>query len=690
VASRLALHVSPRGDDRWSGRLAEPTADHRDGPFATPQRARDAIRALKHEGRLPAGVTVWLRGGRYPLREPLVFEPEDSAPVTWAAWPGETPVLDGGVRVSGWKASTIGALEVWTADVSALLKTGRRLRQLFVNGERRSRPRLPREGFWRPEEVAGLKPGDDVWERLFEGTDTFRAAPGTFRAFRNLADVEIVAYHFWIEERLSVASFDPATRLVRTARPSLMAFLDESGRAYPRYLAENVFEALAPGEWYLDRPTGRLHYAPRAGERPDATEIVVPVAPALVRLAGQPESGRFLEFLRFQGIAFAYAEPPETPPAGQAAWTVPGAIEMVGARHVAIEGGRLEGLGGYAVEVGDGCDGVQLVGNLMADLGAGGVKVTGSDAAGDPRRRTARVRITDNEIRGYGRVFPSAVGVLVRHAADVAIAHNHIHDGFYTAVSAGWVWGYADSVTRAVRIEDNHIHDIGQGLLSDMGGVYLLGVQPGTVVRGNLIHDVTAAQYGGWGIYPDEGSSQVIIEDNAALRTSAHAFHQHYGGENVVRNNLFALGRQGIVALSRGPGWNGGRGRYAFTFERNLVVADGVPAFVGGLGGPSGEVEGRPFASDLNVLWDVSGAPVVSGNGGHSEGRASLRKSYGLAEWQSLGYDRHSVAADPRLRDLARLDFALDPASPALALGFRPLDFSGVGPRPEERRAEVP
>ena len=92
----------------------------------------------------------------------------------------------------------------------------------------------------------------------------------------------------------------------------------------------------------------------------------------------------------------------------------------------------------------------------------------------------------------------SAVGILSMHSFGNTLSHNHIYDLYYTGISCGWVWGYADSVSKNNRIEKNHIHDLGHGLLSDMGGIYTLGVQPGTVLRGNLIHDVEKANYGGW------------------------------------------------------------------------------------------------------------------------------------------------------------------------------------------------
>ena len=680
----LVLHVSPAGDDHWSGRLAAPDASRTDGPLATPQRARDLLRERRRAGTLRAAVEVRLHAGRYRLSTPLVFTPEDSGPISWTAAPSEAPVLSGAVPVTGWRVESLRGLPVWTTDASALVKAHGPFRSLFVNGGRRPRPRLPREGFWRIESVPDRPLGGDHWKNLFEGSDAFVAAPGTVQAWRHLADVEAVVLHFWIEERLPLTGFDPATRRVRTGRKTLMALVDETGDAYPRYWVENVFEALAPGEWYLDRPSGRLHYAPRPGERPDTTLVEVPVLTSLLRLEGEPEKKRLVEGLRFESLSFEHTEVPEAEPAVQAAWTTPGALFLRGVRDVTIENGRMAGLGGYAVEIGEGCHGVRVVGNEIVDVGAGGVKANGTDASGDPRLRTTTVAVSDNHIHAIGRVFPSAIGVLVRHAADVTIAHNHIHDTYYTAISAGWVWGYAPSVTNAIRIEKNHIHDVGQGLLSDMGGVYTLGIQPGSVVRGNLIHGVKAAGYGGWAIYPDEGSSHIVIEENVAFDTTGHVFHQHYGNENTVRNNVLAFGGEGVLALSRGPAHNGGRGALAFTLERNILVGDGKPIVASGLSDDAAAAADRPFLSDLNLFWDVSGAPVALGDG-RGAGKGGLRKAYDLAGWQALGLDRHSIAADPRFADLGKRDFRLAPDSPAFALGFRPIDLSDVGPRPRGR-----
>jgi parallel beta-helix repeat protein len=414
----------------------------------------------------------------------------------------------------------------------------------------------------------------------------------------------------------------------------------------------------------------------------------------LLRLAGDPDNERYVEYLRFVRIQFRHSDWSQPKGGGerfdrpgvdyaaapQAAFNAPGAIVLRGARYCAIEDCTLEHMGGYGVEIGEGCAGNRVVGNEVADLGAGGVKLDGADANGSRLRRTGNNRITDNHIHGGGRVFHSAVGILSVHSFGNVFAHNHIHDLFYTGISCGWVWGYADNVSMNNRIEKNHIHDIGQGLLSDMGGVYTLGVQPGTVVRGNLIHDVEKRNYGGWAIYLDEGSSHILVENNICYNTSSQGFHQHYGRENIVRNNVFAFGREGQASLSRTEAHN------SFTFEKNIVIASGQAMYTAGY---AGQLEKKGFRSDLNLFWDIQGEPAAGVNGKHdSEAHWLAVRTFTWDELHDLGYDRHSVIADPHCRDVARYDFSLAADSPALAFGFQPIDLQDVGPRPPDRRAD--
>lgn len=697
VEGGTTLYVATEGNDAWSGIRAEPTSEGSDGPLASIGGARDRIRDLKFSARLSGPVSVLIGDGRYPISEPLTFGPEDSAPVTYAAQPGARPVIDGGRRIGGWRIERVGSKQLWVVDLPEVAAGTWFFRQLWVNGERRRRSRLPKEGYYRIERVPGMDfAADSSVAQLFDGSDQFVTAPGDIQAWTNLTDIEIVVVHYWIEERMPVAAFDQDTRTVTSSRRSTFALRDDVAADCARYYVENVFEALTePGEWYLDRSTGRLSYVPMPDENPETTEVYAPTIEQLLKLEGRPEECRYVEFLRFEGLTFRHGDWHQPSRMGdlfptldarsgvqfaaapQAACNVPGAVYLEGARHCALENCTVESVGFYGVELAEGCIANRVVGNELRDLGAGGVKLNGSNATGAICRRTGNNRITDNHIHDGGQVFHSAVGILSAHSFGNHISHNHIHDLFYSGISCGWVWGYADSVSKNNHIEKNHIHDIGQGLLSDMGGIYTLGVQPGTIIRGNRIYNVEKRNYGGWGIYLDEGSSHILVEENICYNTSSQGFNQHYGRENIVRNNIFAFGREGQMSLTRGEEHN------SFSAERNILLMDSQLAFVGRR--VSG-LEERGFRSDLNLLWDVVGREPISGNGStDAQAKWAVSRTFSMDHWRTLGQDLHSIVADPQFRNLSDFDFTLEMDSPAFTLGYRQIDDSDVGPRQNRR-----
>lgn len=712
------LFISPDGDDAWSGTHPEPTDDGTDGPLATLEGAKRAIQDRKRCAALARPLTVWLRGGRYAIDEPITFDSDDGGPITYAAYPCETPVIDGGVRIDDWSETNVNGTTVWVADLPAVARDEWSFASLFVDGERRPRPRLPKgeEEFFWIEDVPGA--GTDGDHFTSTGTQEFVAREGDLDPdWRNLSDVEVVALHYWIEERLPIESIDSETNRVGTELGSVFSLVDDVGDRFARYYVENVFDALSePGEWYLDRPAGDLYYVPKAGETPENTAVIAPKTTQLIELAGNPEAGAHVEHLRFQGLTFRHTDWEQIDPAPkleaywpqhydgetvhanvpQAAFHLPGVISATGARHCTIEDCTIEHVGFYGIELGDGCHGNRIVGNEIADTGGGGVKVSGARAGKDRARRTGENRVTDNHIHNGGLVFHSSIGVLVRHAFDLDIAHNHVHDYYYSGISVGWVWGYAEHTTRDVRIENNHIHDIGKGLLSDMGGIYTLGVQPGSVVRGNHVHDVRRRNYGGWAIYTDEGSSHILIENNLAHDTDSQPFHQHYGRENIIRNNVFAFGGEGQITLTRlASGRTGKRvladnDEYAsFTFQRNIVVTDGQPVFVGRRSLLLDDDSYRSVLSDANLLWDVRGDEPRCASGTYdAEANWVWIDDYTLEEWRESGLDRHSIVTEPQFfePETRTIDVSAFEGSPSDELGLEPFDVDDAGPRPPEKR----
>lgn len=699
--SEHLFYVATNGSDRWSGTLPEPNADHTDGPFASIIRARDRVRELKRRGDLTGAVTVQIRGGRYPLSVPLLFTGEDNAPVTYMAYPDEQPVFDGGTRITSWRVEQVNGRTAWVTDVPK----GQVYRQLWVNGERRPRARLPKvtretdsRNFYRIPNIpdyAYRVPYNRIPDYQI-GSFDFYTNPGDMQNFKHLQDVEIVAVHRWIEERLPVKSFDPQTNLVTSTRCSMFRLALPLGQETPfsdtaRYYIDNVFEGLTePGEWYLEREAGRLYYLPKAGESPETAEVYGARLTQLLKIHGKPEQPA--QFLRFVGLTFEHAEWAQTKggwwentigdetdftvpdyefgSSPQGAVHVPGTIHLQYARNCVFDRCTVRHVGWYGFELADGCVGNRITHCAIHDLGGGGVHISGGNARSPESQHTAYNHVTDNHIYDGGIVFHSGIGILSRHSYGNVLAHNHIHHFFYSGISCGWVWGFAENISRDNTIEYNHIHDLGFTWLDDMGGVYMLGVQPGTVVRNNLVHDVNAIVYGGWAIYTDEGSSHIHIENNIGYRTSHEPFHQHYGRENVIVNNIWAFGGESQIAISRVEAFP------ALTFMRNIVVTNDQPVYIGGY---ANTYQPGSIKADLNLFWSANGCPVVIGAVRRNE--YTPEKALPFDQWQARGFDRHSIVADPKFKDLANGDFTLAPDSPALELGFKPIDVSGVGVR---------
>jgi hypothetical protein len=670
AAIAASFYLSPNGSDTNPGTQAK--------PFATLERARDAIRELKRSGPLQEPVTVRLQSGVYPITREVRFGPEDSGtadcPITYTAAGSEPTVLDGGRRITGWQRHDE---RLWVANVPDVANGQWRFRQLFVNGQQRVRARTPNEGYYR---VAGCPEGTPKTVHYHKDCQTFEFKPGDIRAdWTNLSDVEVIVYHFWTDSHLPIRSVDTRSNLVTFAHKAGKVFTDDFSEDGARYIVENVFEALdAPGEWYLNRATGQLFYYPMPGEDLATAEVVAPFAPAHLSLEGDLNGRRFVEHLRFRNLEFAYARfelPPGNSNDRQGSASIPAAIKLRGARSCAFEHCRLSKLGTFAFDVMAGCADNEFVGNEIKRVAAGGFRVNGGTDRNPPWERTRGNRITDNWLHHFGLDYPSAVGVLLMNTEGNTVAHNRIQHGGYTGISVGWVWGYGRSVSQHNRIEFNHIHHLG-GVLSDMGGIYTLGVSPGSVIRNNHIHDVDANRYGGWGIYLDEGSTHLLVENNVVHRTKFAAFNIHFAKEATVRNNIFALGKLEQVSRSRHEPHK------SVFFENNIVYWREGELF-------SKNWRDVPYSFYFHPK-DASGTATVTNTFDcnwnlyfNPAKKLEEVKFSGAtwAEWRQRDKDVHSRYADPLFVSPEQGDFTLRPGSPAFALGFQPIDLGRVGPR---------
>jgi len=665
--TKADFYVSPAGNDTWSGRLAEPNAAKTDGPLATVQRAQQVVRELKQqEPARNRPIVVMLRGGSYYLNQPIAFVPEDSgtqqAPIVYQAYGDERPILSGGVRVTGWQVDRDGR---WWTTLEEVKSGKWSFAQLFVDDQRRFRPRLPKQGYYKIAEALSPSPeaGGKGHNRLGFTGEELRAD------WANLDDVEVLGFHQWSASRMRIASIDPQQHVVTftgTTRGTSSWAMFPKGN---RFLVVNVREALGePGQWYLDRPSGRLTYVPKPGEDPEKTAVVAPRLDRLVTLIGDLKQRRWVEHVQLRGLTFAHSNwvlPPDGQSFPQAEIGLDAAVTAVGARQIVLDGCAVRHTGGYAIALGIGCQNNRVENCELVDLGGGGVKIGHAGpgswddvgrVAGDPELVVSHHTIRNCLIAHGGRLHSAAVGVWIGHSPHNVVEHNDIFDFYYTGISVGWVWGYAESQAHHNDVGYNHVYTIGQGVLSDMGGIYTLGVSPGTVVHDNRFHDVQSYDYGGWGLYTDEGSTGIEMSNNLVYRCKTGCFHQHYGRENRITNNIFAFATQHQLQRSRIEQ------HISFFFERNIVYWDNDGPLLGS------NWSDNNFRMDYNLYFNAAGKPVTFADG------------LSLQQWQEKkDQDKHSIIADPLFVDPAKDDFRLKPDSPALKLGFKPFDASKAG-----------
>ena len=690
----LRLFVAPSGSDGNPGSERE--------PLATLAGARDRIRELRREGTLGEPVSVAVADGHYLLDTPLVFSPEDSGQVRFKAT-GDHAVIDGGVRLNGWTETEHRGRRAWIADLPDAVETGWVPRCLWADGVRRPRARFPKFSLDEQGRERLLRIGDYRFRgeknKLRGGDVMFKPRPGDIDPdWQGLYDAEAVVLHFWIEDRLPQLHYDPETGWLESGRRSTFLLSEAFGPEPAPYYLDNLSDALTePGEWVYHPRSGRLTYLPMEHEQVDEIEIIAPRPSTLLRIRGggynrrkshgAPPFSEPVADLRFEGITFRHtnwhqpgaeflavdnlsgAERPLAA-AVQAAAHAPSAVELDTTRSCAFTDCRFERLGATALDIGPGCRDIHVTGCRFRDLGGGAVRIGGAELDEDAEKRTGYCTVTDNDIRGCGRVFHSAVGILVTTACENIIAHNHIEDLFYTAISVGWSWGYKETATRDNLILRNRIRKVGQGLLSDLGAVYLLGVQPGTVVEGNHISDLALRRYGGWGLYLDEGASHIRVENNFVHDVQGPPLNIHFGRDNLVRRNL-------LVASPASAAVSVGRTEphAALHLTGNLLVAPGAHVYEGGY-------RGEPRDS-----LRAEGNVIAHGPDTRAAGFVHYRDNPPLSirEWTGPDHDRHSVWT----ADLPDWDPETDPEGAALARALDP-DFQPAwlqaGPRPPDER----
>ena len=254
---------------------------------------------------------------------------------------------------------------------------------------------------------------------------------------------------------------------------------------------------------------------------------------------------------------------------------IPGALAFELAENCSIEQSSVRRVGRSGIWMGSRSSNNRIVGNVIDDVAGNGVMI-GEDRSrqvdGEPWWQAAPEQVAsgnvveDNVISRCGVPFYEAVGIWVGIAADTEIRHNELRDLPYTGISVGWMWNPTPTPCRGTIIEGNFIHHVMQ-VLSDGGGIYTLGRQPGAVIRGNLIHDVplNVGRAESNGMFLDEGTTEIVIEGNVIYNVDRSPLRFHRAEQNLVRDNVLVRPDETTPMV-----------RYNATPEENIELVDNL------------------------------------------------------------------------------------------------------------------
>ena len=661
-AAVAELYVSPAGQDTNPG-----TADK---PFATLERARDAVRKLRSaDGKPLGGITIWLRAGDYLRTAALELSAADSgtaeAPVVWRTWQDETVRLLGGRTLSGFRPVTDPAVlnrlqekargAVRQIDLRALgiheygaMKSRGFSRpttpahcELFCDGKPMTLARWPNEGEW--SQIAGFPEtqaqNDGHGGKIGRLEDGFSFAGDRPLGWKDTSDLWVHGYWAWdwANSYERVAALDREPRLIKTAPPhGLYGF-----RKGQRFYFLNVLEELdQPGEWFLDRASGVLYFWPPngSGESSSVAATLSLLDQPLLRLSGAAH-------VTFQGLTLEA--------------TRADAVVIQGGAGNRIRGCTIRNIGNWAVRI-EGGTGHGVMDCDVFDTGDGGVSLSG----GDRQTLAPGGHFVDNcHFARQGRWSKCYVPAVLMSGVGHRAAHNLIHDHPHCAI----LFGGNEHL-----IEFNEIHHIALET-GDVGAIYTGRdwTFRGNRIRHNFIHHTGGVGMGSMGVYMDDCVSGTEVFGNVFYKVHWAMFIGG-GRDHRVENNLFVdcdpAVRMDGRGLDRSPVWS----NMVFDTMKKSLAA--VPQEL--------YRQRYPAIANLDRYYEKTDGVPPENN--------VVARNVCVGKWLDAGWhanqdmlklEQNYVGPDPGFAAPDKMDFRIKADSPVWATGFQAIPWDQIGLR---------
>ena len=549
--AQLCFYVAPTGSDANEGTVT--------APFQTIAKARDAVRTVN--STMTGDIFVYLRGGDYRITSPLAFEVKDSGTgnhrIYYRNYPGETPVINGATKVTGWTQSS-------GSVYKAALDRKTKLRNLYVNDVRAN----------MTSKTVSAKGGSGTYS-VTAGKDTWAWASGSgsdgvaYSASdipditTNKDDLEIVNGTTFNENIVcsrDVTTGSDGSRTVLLQQPyGAIAQLPGWNSGFTTAGSHTVFNVFAwltsAGQFYFDKTTGTLYYYPRSGEDMSTADVEVPAVENLLDIAGISNTSRVKNFT-FQGITFTntdYSLVKVGDSYGKASvqgatafiaygsgdWhsskyeiidTLPGMITVNNADSIDFIGNVVKHSGNEGISMINDVINSSITGNTITDIAGSGMTIghpqhvylgdggTHAKYAKGVEGICTKIAISNNLVYTVGapRGFGSHAGITAFFTDTVSVTHNHIHSTAYNGVNMGWGWkNFKDSTTAKNNVVSNNRFTNMMTRLHDSGAVYTIGQNPGTVINENYVKGIPPNTTGPtYGLHNDEGSANITENDS--------------------------------------------------------------------------------------------------------------------------------------------------------------------------------
>jgi hypothetical protein len=422
------------------------------------------------------------------------------------------------------------------------------------------------------------------WSNLNPSDTSCPAAPDESPAKRYPAgDIEVTLFNSSTVDVMRVSCVDTSRHLIyfsANARGDSNRFDSFGPVAGHRYLVENTKDAFEgsmragqAGIWFLDRSTSpwTLNYLAQPGEDPNRDSVLIPQIQPSSPTGGSLISAVYLDCVTFRGITFE-VDNFVPPPAGfnddeTSSDTLPEAIDCISCKHVTFDGVTVRHTSASGLRFTSGSGDIdrvpvdlKITNSAFYDIGASGIRIGSHPRVGDRWNHVVQdVTIENNIVQGFSRVFAGGAGIAQSNGHDIRFLHNDITDGYNSGLSVCLLGcGAHDGNGYNLLAQYNHVWNVMQGISSGTGAIYFnIGDRYGTGVANkilnNLIHDVTDSSvidqniagygHGGFGIFLDNQSAAVDVENNVVFRVSDSSISTNQNppagfAANTIGNNI--------------------------------------------------------------------------------------------------------------------------------------------------------